>query len=171
MLRDFNLTWVCQRTFSQERDVSTRTCVTASELWVYTERDRLGDPLEWERMWSVLKGDQNLLWLKNIMINSDGCSSSIWKGSHGQILENSVDQAEGSEIFPIDFIWKILSKAVITIFFISKRWLWCSRMNVWNTHWWMNKWQTLIQWTKNARRKLDPTRITERGEDELRSWW
>jgi len=54
------------------------------------------------------------------MINSDGCSSSIWKGSHGQILENSVDQAEGSEIFPIDFIWKILSKAVIIIFLFQK---------------------------------------------------
>ena len=170
MLRDFNLTCVCQRTFSWERDVSTRTCVTASELWVYTERDRLGDPLEWERMWSVLKGDQNLLWLKDndqqwwvLIIHLE---RQPWSDT-GEFCR----PGWGFWNFSYWFHLKNIKQGSNYHFYISKRWLWCSRMNVWNTHWWMNKWQTLMQWTKNARRKLDPTRITERGEDELRSWW
>lgn len=162
---------MCQRTFSWERDVSTRTCVTASELWVYIEGDRLGDPLGWERMWSVLKGDQNLLWLKDndqqwwLLIMH--LERQPWSdpGEFGRL-------GWGFWNFSYWFRLKNFKQGSNYQFFLLQKhdsdvaeWMFGTPTDEWT------KDKCWCSEQKNARRKLDATRITGRGEDELKSRW
>lgn len=107
-------------------------------------------------------GDQSLLWLKD--------NDQQW-----QLLIIHLEKQPWSDIgevcrrgwgflnFPYLFHMKIFKHGSNYHFFIAKTWLWCSRMNIWNTLWWMSKGQVLMQWTKNARRKLGATRINREG--------